>query len=105
MSEQEPILDARALRRLGIAVVIDGVGYKIGHASGALAAYLQPIDQPSAAQPAYLLPVNQPSAAIVVRVPQMAPCCADCGDVLPDGARFCITCGATVSATGKTERL
>jgi hypothetical protein len=31
--------------------------------------------------------------------------CASCGDVLPFGARYCITCGRAVATTGPTERL
>lgn len=31
--------------------------------------------------------------------------CTRCGDTLPDGATFCIACGAPVAATGPTQRL
>jgi hypothetical protein len=31
--------------------------------------------------------------------------CVHCGDILPDGARFCITCGTVVAVDGPTRRL
>lgn len=38
-------------------------------------------------------------------VPPYAPRCGACGDILPDGARFCIACGKATAMTGRTERL
>lgn len=31
--------------------------------------------------------------------------CKKCGDILPTNAKHCISCGAKVPQTGKTERL
>jgi len=31
--------------------------------------------------------------------------CRECHDDLPDGARFCVTCGASVVQDGVTEKL
>jgi len=94
--------DERAQRRLGIEIA-EGGEYVISAASGGRALAITPINQPSSAVVRIIEPIRHASAA---RLPaQSSSTCAGCGDTLPDGARFCITCSAPVAATGKTERL
>jgi RNA polymerase subunit RPABC4/transcription elongation factor Spt4 len=55
-------------------------------------------------------PSGTPYTALVHSVPLAGSAspvraCQDCGDAVPLDARFCISCGATLVATGKTTRL
>jgi rRNA maturation endonuclease Nob1 len=34
-----------------------------------------------------------------------AQACQVCGDIPPDGARFCVECGSRLAVTGRTQRL
>lgn len=88
MSAPVPLADERALQRLGFALV-NGRMYLINGPSAGLEVSIQPICEPSAA---LALKLNK-------------QCCVECGDELPPGACYCISCSAPVAATGRTERL
>ena len=59
----------------------------------------------------YVVPLNQSSASLVMAAlterdrQRTIEVCGNCGDVLPEGVRFCISCAAPVPTTERTERL